>query len=177
MDNVEPKLSALEAGMWSHVRRQHSGDPICVPPAWFVKRVNTTNCACVLGQSLDVDVCAICGNPWPGYGAAVFRPISWSRTPDLNRGGGTREMGRTGDDGRLQSKQQGWQVGRPAFGLPVHRQDCRADCFLPTGCGKSEVASYQSKLSAIVCNSKFVRKSRDRLDRIAEMSTRMLRVV
>ena len=161
----------------SHVRRQHSGDPICVPPAWFVKRVNTTNCASVLGQSLDVDVCAICGNPCPGYGAGVFRPASWSRTPDLDRDGRTRETCLTGHDGRVQSKQQGWQVGRPAFGLPVHRQDCRADCFLPAGCEKNEVVSVKSKLGAIVRNSRFVRKSRDRLDRIAEMSTRMLRVV
>ena len=87
------------------------------------------------------------------------------------------ETGLTGHDGRVQSKQQGWQVGRPAFGLPVHRQDCRADCFLPAGCEKNEVVSIESKLSAIVRNSRFVRKSRDRLDQIAEMSTRMLRVV
>src|SRR5579862_2441358 len=29
------------------------------PVPWFVKRVNTTNCASLLGQSQDVEACAI----------------------------------------------------------------------------------------------------------------------
>ena len=98
------------------------------PATRFVKRVNTTNCATHLGQSLDVGVdCSTerfsdapvsraYRSRTTGFLTAVRTALRIERTIGLAVLKNLRDM---------RDRAKVWQVGRPTCGLPVHRQDLR----------------------------------------------------
>jgi len=114
------------------------------PVRWFVKRVNTTYCACLLGHSQDVgNLCKNCGRQKLINHELIgpLKCVARAFSPCLR----TRLFCSsllTGHTPQMSRRTGRWEA--VSFnGLPVHRQKFGRVCCLPAGCEKAKLPNLE----------------------------------